>query len=59
MGVEAGDKQAAPFDMILRVLQALSLDVTLLGSNPGRALRTVTDGGISVDAIVAQHTRSG
>lgn len=57
VGVEAGGKQAAPLDMILRVLQALSLDVTLLGSSPARGSRTVTDGGISADAIVAQHTR--
>lgn len=38
VGFEAGDKASAPLDMVLRLLQALRLDVTLSGSPAPTAL---------------------
>lgn len=38
---EAGDKLSAPFNMVMRVLRSLELDVTLDASTPKRSGRRV------------------
>lgn len=42
--LEAGDKASAPFDMVMRVLRALTLEVTLDPVVPSRAPRTTDRG---------------
>jgi len=55
VGLEAGDKEQAPFSMILRVLDALDLTI-IVGPTPGSPLQPHPI--IYASDIVARHTRS-
>lgn len=61
--LEAGDKSSAPFDMVMRVLRALAVDVTLDSSvPPDRRRRAEVDGSApapKASDVLARYTRTG
>lgn len=58
VGFEAGDKLSAPFDMVMRVLRTLALEVTLDVSVPKRSRAQGHGFSPTATEVVARHQRS-
>lgn len=53
---EAGDKLSAPFDMVMRLLRALALEVTLDPAVLRRRASPTSKGAPTASEVLARHT---